>query len=297
MSRPSITGATRVVGVLGWPVAHSKSPRMHNAAFAALGLDFCYVALPVALAPAQRVGEAVAGVRALGLAGCNVTTPHKQAVLPYLDVLTDFARVTGAVNTIWRDEHDRLCGDNTDGPGLVQLLRSSGVVLEGARAVILGAGGSARSAVAALAHAGCARVAVLNRTLATAHLLVDALRGESAACALRAGAFPQDIREVAAQADIIVNCTALGMGDAAGQLAWDPAIPLDARQVVCDLVYHPPDTRLLRYARAHGARALDGLAMLAHQGALSFERWTGLRAPLEVMTGGLDRDVREDPEC
>ncbi len=279
----SISGKTQIVGLIGWPVSHSVSPPMHNAAFAALGMDWRYVPLPVPATPPERIGEAVRGVRALGLRGANVTVPHKQAVIPHLDRLTDAAAAIGAVNTIRVEEDGALLGDNTDARGFVADLRDHGVEPAGRRVLVLGAGGSARAVVYGLAEAGCARLTVLNRTLEKAQALVVAMQPAFPRCPMAAGAFPADLSQVAADADLIVNCTTLGMTPHVEGLPWDPALPFRPHQAVYDLVYNPPETSLLVHARAGGAQAIGGLGMLVWQGAIAFELWTGVAPPVPVM--------------
>ena len=285
------------VGLIGWPVAHSLSPRMHEAGFAALGIDGVYERWPVE--PGQ-VGARLAQLRDERVDGANVTVPHKQAVIPHLDALTETARRLGAVNTIWR-EGDRLHGDNTDLPGFLAHLRAEGVEPAGKRVLVLGAGGAARAVVAGLAQAGCAALTVLNRTVARARELEAELRAADLLAAsdlhapppvsrrgpvdMRCGAFPADLARHT-DAELIVQCAALGMSD--GALAWDPEVALRPGQVVYDLVYTPRETPLLRKATVDGARAIGGLGMLVHQGALAFTRWTGRPAPLDVMTRAVE---------
>jgi shikimate dehydrogenase len=295
MANTMPTGSTKIVGLIGWPVAHSLSPVMHNAAFAALGLDYCYVAMPVSPEPARKLGQAVQGMRALGMRGCNVTVPHKERVISYADELTPFARLTGAVNTLAVEDDGRIVGDNTDGPGLVAYFEHNGVVVRDGRALVLGAGGSARAAVAGLLSAGCARITVLNRSVERAeslvrelarsfpeHVVLAARDGRTTADqSLRYGRFPQDIADSAVVSDIVVQCTSVGMGS--DTLAWDPDTAIRPEQVVCDLVYHPRKTALLELAERSGARTLGGVGMLVFQGALSFQRWTGQPAPIDVM--------------
>ena len=268
----SLRGSTRVAGVIGSPVAHSRSPLLANAAFHAAGLDWAFVAFEV---PPGQGAQAVAAVRALGLGGLMVTMPHKGDVIGALDRLTPAAAALGAVNSIaW--EGTELVGDNTDGPGLVASLRADdGVDPAGLRCVVLGAGGAARSVVWALADAGAADVAVVNRTRAKAEV--------AAALASRVGRVgaPGDI----AEADLIINATSVGMGAAAedaGPLPLDPVL-LGPGQTVVDLVYLPQQTPLLRTAAARGATPVDGLGMLVHQAALSIHRWTGVTPDLAVM--------------
>jgi shikimate dehydrogenase len=266
---------------------------MHQAAFEALGLPGSYALWPVPPEPPERIGEAVRGLRALGLRGANVTVPYKRAVLPHLDGLSETARRVGAVNTIVVED-GRLLGENTDAPGLVAHLREEGVQLAGRAALVLGAGGAARAAVVGLAEAGCARIRVLNRTLARAESLVADL-GPGLAADLTAGAFPDGLAAAAEQAELIVHCTSLGLGSQA--LAWDPDVALRPDHVVYDLVYTPRPTALLALAAAAGATALDGLGMLLHQGALSFTHWTGRAAPLDVMRRALDQRHQGLPAC
>ena len=278
-----ISGKTNSVGVIGWPVSHSVSPAMHNAAFAALELDWCYVPLPVPTDPAARIGEAVQGLRALGLRGANVTVPHKQAVMPYLDWLTPAAQAIGAVNTIRVEEDGKLSGDNTDARGFVADLRDHGVTLTGQRALVLGAGGSARAIVYGLAEAGCLSITVLNRTVDKAHELAQEIRDVFPFCRLSGHAMPDAIAILAQEAQLIVNCTSLGMTPKIEGLPWDETVAFRPGQVVYDLVYNPPQTRLLVKAAADGAQAIGGLGMLIWQGAIAFERWTGQLPPVDVM--------------
>lgn len=280
-SHRAISGKTTVVGLIGWPVSHSVSPPMHNAAFAALRLDWCYVPLPV---PPERIGAAVAGLPALGLRGANVTVPHKQAVMPYLDRLTDAAQAIGAVNTIAVEADGSLLGDNTDAPGFIADLRSHGVDPAGQRILVLGAGGSARAVVYGLAAAGAASITIANRTLDRAQALVAALQPQMAACPLHVCRHADGLPAVAGQADLIVNCTSLGMTPNTETSPWPDGLPFRAGQVVYDLVYNPPQTRLLQQAAQSGARAIGGLGMLIWQGAIAFERWTGAPPPVQTMT-------------
>jgi shikimate dehydrogenase len=278
----AITGSTKLVGLLGWPVSHSLSPAMHNAAFDYLGLDWRYVPMPVDAGAPGAIGQALAGLRALGLRGANVTVPHKQAVMPYLDRLEPAAQVIGAVNTIVVAPDGTLTGDNTDAAGFVSDLREHGVELEDQYVLVLGAGGSARAVVYGLACAKVARIAIANRTLETAQSLVAALQPLAPGCPMQAFALT-DLPRLAARADVIVNCTTLGMTPNVDTTPWPADVPFGSGQVVYDLVYNPPHTRLLRQAVQDGARAIGGLGMLVWQGALAFERWTGRPAPVDVM--------------
>jgi shikimate dehydrogenase len=271
VAEPRIGGATRVVAVVGWPVAHSLSPVIHNAAFAALEMDWTYVALPV---EPGAVPEAVAGVRALGFAGANVTMPHKEAVADAMDELTEDAGRLRAVNTI-EVRGDRLVGHNTDAPGFARFLeRDAGFDAAGKTALLFGAGGAARACALAVARAGLTRIVVALREPARAALLAAAI-----------GTLPTQVEVIGfddagdATADLIVNATPLG---AHGE---DLPLPkLGADGVLVDLLYRPAVTPAQQAARAAGARAFGGLGLLLHQAALSFELWTGRPAPLEVMS-------------
>ena len=283
MKTPAITGSTQIVGLLGWPVSHSLSPAMHNAAFAHLELDWRYVPLPVDPARPQAIPEAVAGLRALSLRGANVTVPHKQAVMRCVDRLTPAAEVIGAVNTLVVEKDGSLLGDNTDAAGFIGDLRDHGVDLQERHVLVLGAGGSARAVVYGLAQAGAARIAIANRTVATAQALAAALQPHVPGCPLTALALPADLPGLAAQADLIVNCTSLGMTPNVDTSPWPDELPFHSGQIVYDLVYNPADTRLLRQAARAGVQAIGGLGMLVWQGAFAFERWTGTPAPVDIM--------------
>lgn len=273
-----------LTGLLGWPVAHSRSPAMHNAAFAAAGIKGIYLPLAV---PPERLAAAVAGLAALGFRGANVTIPHKQAVMPLLDELSPAAQAIGAVNTIVVQEDGRLYGDNTDAPGFIADLAEQGVDLvevaaEGA--LVLGAGGSARAVVFALATAGVP-VTVWARRDGQAQALCEALRPFLPATA-RLQALPPEADSPSRPA-LVVNCTSAGMHPQEETSPWPAHWPLDSGAIVYDLVYNPPCTRLLAQAAAHGARTLNGLGMLLHQGALAWTLWTGQPAPLAVMRQAL----------
>lgn len=281
---PQFDGETRVAGVIGWPVRHSLSPPMHNAAFAALGLNWAYV--PFAVAPDQ-VGAAMAAIRALDLAGLNVTIPHKLAVLPFLDELSPDAAVLQAANTIVNSE-GRLLGYNTDGAGFLRSLAEVGEGAQGRRVALLGAGGSARAVALAVCRAGAAGLAVVNRTLSKAEGVVAMLREALPAVSAEAVDLQLAAAEAAVrEADLVIDSTAVGMYP---RHEVPPVVPpawLHSRQTVCDLTYNPRLTVLLRAAQAAGARTLDGTGMLIHQGALALEYWTGQAAPVAAMRQAL----------
>ncbi len=274
-----IYGHTQVAAVIGWPIEHSVSPPMHNAAFRALGLDWCYVAFAV---PPERLPAAISGMQALGLRGLNVTVPHKQALLPLMDELTPAARAIGAANTVIVAD-GRLRGHNTDAAGFSRALREAGVAPEGLRALVLGAGGAARAVVYALAMAG-AQITLLNRTPERAAALAAEFGGLNRNAQVRVGTLDAaTLARVAPDAQLVVNTTPLGMWPHSERCPWPDEVPYPAGAFCYDLIYNPRETALMRRARAAGAGAADGLGMLVHQGAEAFECWTGVAAPVEVM--------------
>ncbi len=266
------SGTSAVVGVIGDPVRHSLSPVLHNAAFAALRLDWVSVAFPV---PPSALDAALAGARALGLRGLSVTMPHKEAVARKVDRTSAAAARLGAVNCVVV-EPGGLVGENTDGQGFVAALRrGAGFDPAGRRCLVAGAGGAARAVVLALAEAGASEVVVVGRS---PERVADA--AGLAADVGRAGA-PSE----AADAQLVVNATPLGMAGTPGADVLPPIDPalLGPGQLVVDLVYAPRPTRWLELAQRRGAAALDGLGMLVHQAALQIELWSGRHAPVEAM--------------
>jgi shikimate dehydrogenase len=272
-----ITGKTRICGIIGDPVEHSMSPVMHNAAFEALELDYVYLPFHV---QSEKLEAAISGMRALNISGLNVTIPHKVAVIPFLDNIDPLAERMGAVNTI-ANENGELTGYNTDASGFLQALRAQGVEPDGKTIIIVGAGGAAKGISFILAGAGASLV-ILNRTLSRAEELASQIeryyQRKVAAMTLNEAT----LEKAFDGADVIVNTTSVGMIPDIDRTPV-PGNLLDSRLVVSDIVYNPLETRLLREARAAGARTVDGLDMLVWQGVLAFEKWTGQKAPYEVM--------------
>ena len=303
-----------LTGLLGWPVSHSRSPAMHNAAFAAAGIDGVYVSLA---APPQRLEAAVAGLAALGFSGANVTIPHKQAVMAYVNDLSPAAVAIGAVNTLVVRPDGSLYGDNTDAPGFLADLQEQGVDLDAlapgpslarpAGALVLGAGGSARAVAYALAGRGIPTL-VASRRSEQAHALVGSLLSHLSTHPGRGDLAPttpgpsplltaqpwSGLAFIAGRVGLIVNCTPLGMTPHVETSPWPDGLALRPAQIAYDLVYNPPDTRFLIQARASGAGAINGLGMLLHQGALAWEAWTGQPAPLAAMREALSRPPTAD---
>jgi len=284
-----INGHTTLVGLIAWPVGHSVSPPMHNAAFEILGLNWCYVPLPVA--PSQ-VENAVRGAAALGFRGVNVTVPHKQAVIPALDVVAPDAAQFGAVNTIVidRDATGRptITGHNTDYQGFLGSLRQGGFEPAGKSAVVVGAGGAGRAVVFGLLRADVRDVLVLDTQPQQVQSLLADL-GRDGAPLRTAPLSTETLVESARVADLLVNATPVGMSPKIDASIWPADAPFPAHLTVFDLVYNPQETQLLRQARAAGAVAIDGLDMLVRQGAIAFELWTGQQAPFDVMRAACER--------
>lgn len=267
--RPAAT--TRVAAVIGDPVHHSLSPLLLNTAFGHLGLDWVYTAFEV---PEGSAGGAIAAMRALSLGGLSVTMPHKAAVIGHLDVVSATADRLGAVNCVaW--ERGRLIGHSTDGDGLVATLRiDEGFEPQGVRCAVVGAGGAARAAVAALADAGAAEVIVVNRTAERA----------SEACRLAGDRGRIGDATMLGDVDLVVNATPVGMRSAGvGGTPFDPT-SLSAGQMLFDMVYDPPQTALVSGARQRGVHAVGGIGMLVHQAAGAFTLWTGEDAPVDEMS-------------
>ncbi|SMD06648.1 shikimate dehydrogenase [Sporomusa malonica] len=273
----NITAKTQKVGLLGWPLSHSLSPAMHNAAFAASGLDFVYLPLPT---PPEALAHAVAGLRALGFVGVNVTIPHKVTIMEYLDEIDISAKLVGAVNTLVIKEN-RLIGYNTDANGYISSLRLAGVDIEGKQAVILGAGGAARAIVAGFIGNDIAAVTIGARDKTKADGMARLFTGNTPVSGVAWD--KSDFARALSQADIIVNTTPLGMYP---NTASQPPVPweqLKPAAVVSDLVYNPLNTEFMAEATRRGHKTIGGAGMLVEQGALAYSLWTGQDAPREIM--------------
>ncbi len=279
------SAGTRWLGVIGWPVEHSRSPAIHSAALAASGIDAVYLAFAV---PPERLGSAIEGLRALGVVGANVTLPHKERVMAALDEVDATARAIGAVNTIVRDG-ERLIGTNTDGAGLARSLSDSNVELEGARVLVVGAGGAARASVYGLAAAGAERVVVAARRKEAAERLVSGLSTKAELIAIDLND-EAAMRDASASSDILVQASSASLHDAGGTFAAQlPIGSLRESATVVDLVYVPRETAVLKAAAARGLRTIDGLGMLVWQAALAFEHFFGVSPPIDVMRRAAER--------
>ncbi len=273
MSIPHVlSGTTRLAGIIGWPVAHSRSPRLHGYWLARHGIDGAYVPLPVR---PEHFATAVRSLRDLGFRGCNVTIPHKEAAFAVCDRLEPSAERAGAVNTLVFEGDGTIVGINTDGLGFVAGLAQNvpDFALTEGPALLLGAGGGARAVAAALRDGGCPRVVLANRTRSRAEALAAQL-GDGVAVA------EWGDRSALGEASLLVNCTSLGMKD---QPPLDVALDaLAPRAVVADLVYVPRETALLCDAAARGHRTMGGLPMLLHQARVGFSQWFGITPEVDA---------------
>ena len=280
---------TKRIFLIGHPVGHSVSPAFQQAALDHYALDLRYEAMDV---DAPSLSQAVVTLRGSDVIGANVTVPHKQALLVLLDEMKEEAKLIGAVNTI-ENRGGTLIGHNTDAQGFLRALKDDAEFDPGGKtALVLGAGGAARAVTVALAGAGVKSIGIANRTLERAEALAEDVRAllpSLDAVALH----PESLAPAAANSHIIVNCTSLGMSGGVGQRATPIVADLiPPHALVCDLVYNPRETPLLKAAAIAGARVLGGLPMLVYQGATSFELWTGEAAPVAVMFQAAEKALR-----
>ena len=300
----SITGNTRIIGVIGEPVTHSRSPQMHNAALAETGLDYVYVPFHVT---AEAISNALTGFLAINVVGINVTLPHKQSVIPYLATISREAELIGAVNTLTFTD-GQIHGENTDAPGFLRSLEEAGAVVPvGEDAVVLGAGGSARAIVVALVLAGVRSIVIANRTVSKAVALAEELTEKIFGEKNKGN--NTTVSEIDIETSSVHQAELIGMGLQDSRLpdvvngsvllvntsssSMDPSIPLlinpdwlQQNATVCDIVYTPPMTSLL-IAAEKKCRLVGGIGMLVHQGAISFQRWTGVEPCVDTMRKAL----------
>jgi len=272
------------LGIFGWPVAHSKSPQMHESAARALGIELRYERFEVT---PDDLAEAVRRQHEAGIDGYNLTLPHKEAIMELLDEVVPAARAIGAVNTVARVD-GRYVGHNTDAPGLVRSLQEAGVQVDGARVVVLGGGGAARAAVVGLSDAGAEEIAVLCRRPEQSEALTSSL-APHVECSLDA-ALLSEASWYFETATLVVQATSATLESNPGAVEFAASLPIDALPAdaaVVDMVYKPLKTTVLARAEEYGLSVVDGLGMLLHQGAIAFEMWTGFEPPLDVMRSAL----------
>jgi shikimate dehydrogenase len=284
----AITGRTKLLGVIGDPIEHSLSPVMHNAALAAMGLDYIYV--PFHVQPAD-LKCAIVGLATIGVQGFNVTIPHKQTIMPLLADVTDIAKAIGAVNTVWRTEQGWI-GTNTDVEGFLAPLRALDRDWSNCEAVVLGNGGAARAIVAGCAQLGCAKIWVIGRNPQRLEQFQQSWQSLSIASILHIQLW-ENLPELLGRADLLVNTTPIGMAPQVDASpvpdAWMAQISSSA--IAYDLIYTPRPTRFLQQAQQQGALIYDGLEMLIHQGAAALKIWVQQPVPANIMSRSLQPHV------
>lgn len=275
----NITGKTKTLGIFGYPISHTLSPAMHNAVIKALGLDMAY--LPFEVKP-SNLKEAINGIKSLGIIGVNITIPHKESVIRFLDAISEEARLVGAVNTIVNKDR-KLIGYNTDGSGYIASLKEElGFNPKSKRIIIIGAGGAARGILAALAAQKPKSITVANRTLSRAVSLIKAFKGKFRDTRFEAIGIDDNMLKMSFNSvDLLVNTTSVGMKQS--KALKIPLETLPKIAIVSDIIYNPLETLLLKKAKKLGLTTHGGLGMLVHQGARSFKLWTGMDAPMNVM--------------
>jgi shikimate dehydrogenase len=272
-----LSGKTKVCGVIGDPIEHTLSPTMHNAAFQALKIDYIFLAFKV---QTSELEKAINGIRALGIQGLNVTMPHKNSIIKYMDELDPTAKTVASANTILNKE-GKLFGFNTDGVGALNALEQNGVAVKGKKILLLGAGGAAK-AIAYTLSQETDELIILNRTIKPATDLADLLRKKFGGKIKADELTPKMIKSNLAKADVLINATSVGMEPNADQTIVSPEW-LKPDLAVMDIVYNPLETRLTKDAKAADLKVVSGVEMLIYQGAASFEIWTACKAPVEVM--------------
>ncbi|OGQ75349.1 MAG: shikimate dehydrogenase [Deltaproteobacteria bacterium RIFOXYA2_FULL_42_10] len=275
----NITSKTKTLGIFGYPISHTLSPAMHNAVIKALGLDMVY--LPFEVKP-SNLKEAINGIKSLGIIGVNITIPHKESVIRFLDDISEEARLVGAVNTIVNKDR-KLVGYNTDGSGYMASLKEElGFNPKSKRIIIIGAGGAARGILAALATQKPKSITVANRTLSRAVSLIKAFKGKFRDTRFEAIDLDNNMLKMSFNSvDLLINTTSVGMKQS--KALKIPLETLPKIAIVSDIIYNPLETLLLKKAKKLGLTTHGGLGMLVHQGARSFKLWTGMDAPMNVM--------------
>ena len=275
-----IQGTTTLVGLLGYPLKHSKSPHMHNTSFEALGLDHVYMAFEV---QDGFIKEGLDALKLLNAEGGNITMPHKKKVVEYLDDISPDARIIGSVNTI-KIEDGKITGYNTDGRGFVKALGENGVDFKGKKIVLAGAGGAARAVATQLAFDGAGEIVMFNRTLSTAEEIIDNINNNIPTCKGRALEMDEEVlKEEIKDAAVLVNCTSLGMKATIDQAIVSSSEDLPKELFVADIVYDPAQTKLLKLAEEAGCKYMNGLMMMIWQGAIAFKIWTGQDMPIDLI--------------
>jgi shikimate dehydrogenase len=275
-----IQGTTSLVGLLGYPIKHSKSPHIHNTSFEALGLDHVFLAFEV---EENNTKEALEALKTFKAVGCNITMPIKEKVMEYVDDISEDAKIIGSVNTI-KNENGKLIGYNTDGRGYVKSLIEAGVDSKGKKIVMVGAGGAAKAVAVQLAYDGASEVVVFNRTVSKAEVITDTINNHIPTCKAKALATDEAVlKEELKDAVVLINCTSLGMKDSLDKSIVNSPETLHKNLFVSDIVYDPPRTKFLKIAEEAGCKTMNGLGMVIWQGAIAFKIWTGMDMPVDLI--------------
>lgn len=275
-----INSKTKIVGILGYPLDHSLSPAIFNYIFEKLKFNWCY--LPFPLSSPDKISYFLECFKDMGFVGLNVTMPYKELVLPYLDELSAFARIAGAVNVIHLQD-GALLGYNTDGRGFVDSLKEVGEEVKNKTVVVIGAGGAARSAVLSLGMEGVKKIVLVNRTLERGEKLVSLLHSRFPEVEAVVLGLSSEVKPYLSEADILVNATSVGMDGLSMPLNDEALSALPASSLVCDMIYSPSETPLLKWAKDSGRRSLNGLSMLLYQAQGSFQVWEGSELDLGLL--------------
>ena len=276
-----IQGTTRLLGLIGYPLKHSKSPHMHNTSFEALGLDNVYMAFEVG---DGHIKEALEALKTLNALGGNITMPHKSKVVEHLDEISPDAKIIGSVNTIKIDENKKITGYNTDGRGLVKALEENDVDYKGKKVVMAGAGGAAKAVATQLAYDGVSELVLFNRTLSSAEAITNNINKNIPTCKARAEVMNEErLVEEMQDAAILLNATSLGMKATIDEAIISSPDQLPKDIFVADIVYDPDQTKLLKIAEQAGVRYMNGLMMMIWQGAIAFNVWTGEDMPVDLI--------------
>ncbi len=280
---------TELIALIGHPIKQSYSPFIQNSAFELLNLDYIYLAFDV---PADNLRSAVNSVNALGMKGLNVTLPHKEKIIRFLDDLSEEASIIGAVNTVVND-HGRLYGYNTDVNGILETLLPFRDEISGSKVSVIGAGGSARAVIYTLVrHFKPEEINIINRTQQRADTLMNYFSLKMRYDSFRTmELFPPDIAETLNSSKLIINATTIGMMPEENDSVTDLEESFNSRQIVFDLIYNPTKTKLLELAQKQGARIVGGMKMLVSQAAKSFELWTGVEMPVEQISELLEKHI------
>lgn len=284
----------RILGIFGHPITHSLSPKMQNAALKAAGLEREFIYLAFNIVP-NDLEKALEALKVLGAKGVNVTIPHKEAVIPYLDELDAHAEAVQAVNVIVHDQ-GKLIGYNTDGVGFIRSLKEdAGIGPKGKKILVLGAGGAAKAVSIALASAGAGKIAIVNRTMERALSLAEKLSvwGEKPLTYDFSDKYLDNLKEEIIKSEIIVNTTSVGLYPPELSLLTDFQELIHPGQLVADIIYNPKETLLLKQAKRKGCKILSGSGMLVYQGAEAFRLWTGLDAPVKIMRKVLEDELKK----